>query len=58
VSSGRRGGCSAGRWGKTTEGQVAVAGGGGEEGFSGGPCGSRHWSLCLVITARVISSWL
>ena len=35
------------------EGQVAVAGGGGEEGFSGGPCGSRHWSLCLAITARL-----
>ena len=40
------------------EGQVAVAGGGGEEGFSGGPCGSRHRSLCLAITARVISSRL
>ena len=30
------------RW---AEGQVAVAGGGGEEGLSGGPGGSRHWSL-------------
>jgi hypothetical protein len=26
------------------EGQVAVAGGGGEEGFSGGPGGNRHGS--------------
>ena len=43
---------------RRAEGDVAVAGGGGEEGFSGGPCGSRHWSLCLAITARLISSWL
>ncbi len=43
---------------RRAEGDVAVAGGGGEEGFSGGPCGSRHWSLCLAITARINSSWL